>query len=58
MERIYGDGKRTVPGVVVDGEPVHGSRAILERLERLAPAPSLYPEPIAERRARRRALGR
>ncbi len=48
MERIYGDGKRTVPGVVVDGEPVHGSRAILERLERLAPAPSLYPEPIAE----------
>jgi glutathione S-transferase len=48
MERIYGAGKGTVPGVVVDGEPVHGSRAILERLERLVPAPSLYPEPIAE----------
>ena len=48
MEKLYGEGNRTVPGVVVDGEPVHGSRAILERLERLAPEPPLYPEPIAD----------
>jgi glutathione S-transferase len=48
MEGIYGSGKRTVPGAVIDGEPVHGSRAILARLEQLQPSPSLYPEPIAE----------
>jgi len=48
MEKLYGEGNRTVPGVLVDGEPVHGSRAILERLERLAPEPPLYPEPIAD----------
>ncbi len=49
MERIYGPGRRTVPGLVVDGEPVHGSRAILARLEELAPEPALYPAPIADR---------
>ncbi len=43
MEEIYGAGRTTVPGAVVDGEPVHGSRAILERLEQLAPEPALYP---------------
>jgi glutathione S-transferase len=43
MERIYGEGNRTVPGLLVDGEPVHGSVAILERLEQLAPEPPLYP---------------
>ena len=49
MEKIYGEGKRTVPGAVIDDEPVHGSRAILERLEQLAPEPALYPEPaVAE----------
>jgi glutathione S-transferase len=47
MEKIYGDGKRTVPGLLIDDEPVHGSRAILERLEQLAPEPSLYPESAA-----------
>jgi glutathione S-transferase len=47
IESIYGSGSRTVPGMLVDGEPVHGSRAILERLEALAPSPPLYPEPIA-----------
>jgi glutathione S-transferase len=41
MERIYGS--RTVPGMLVDGEPVHGSRAILARLEEIAPDPPLYP---------------
>ena len=48
MERIYGEGNRTVPGLLIDGEPVHGSRAILARLEELAPDPTLYPEPIAD----------
>src|SRR3954449_11348758 len=32
MERIYGPGNSTVPGMLVDGEPVHHSVAILERL--------------------------
>jgi glutathione S-transferase len=49
MERIYGPGRRTVPGLLVDGEPVHGSRAILARLEELAPEPPLFPAPIADR---------
>lgn len=48
MERIYGEGHRTVPGLLVDGEPVHGSRAILERLEALRPEPALYPEGTAD----------
>jgi glutathione S-transferase len=48
MERLYGAGRRTVPGLLVDGEPVHGSRAILARLEELAPEPALFPAPIAE----------
>jgi glutathione S-transferase len=43
MEELYGEGNRTVPGLMVDGEPVHGSRAILERLEAIAPDPPLYP---------------
>jgi glutathione S-transferase len=47
MERIYGTGHGTVPGLLVDGEPVHGSIAILERLEQLVPDPPLYPESIA-----------
>ena len=48
MEEIYGAGNRTVPGLLVDGEPVHGSVAILERLEELAPEPALYHEAIAD----------
>lgn len=47
MEAIYGEGNGTVPGLLVGDEPVHGSRAILARLEQLAPEPALYPEPIA-----------
>src|SRR3954471_3371787 len=46
MTEIYG--ARTVPGLLVDGEPVHGSRAILARLEELAPEPALYPGDRAE----------
>lgn len=48
MQSIYGEGRTTVPGLLVGDEPVHGSVAILERLEALAPEPPLYPEPIAE----------
>jgi len=43
MERIYGEGRRTVPGLLIGDEPVHGSRAILTRIEELAPEPPLYP---------------
>jgi glutathione S-transferase len=43
MQEIYGTGNSTVPGVLVDGEPVHGSRAILARLEEIEPEPVLYP---------------
>ena len=49
MQKIYGEGNATVPGMLVDGEPVHGSRPILAKLEELAPDPSLYPEPIADK---------
>ena len=49
MEKVYGEGNTTVPGLLVDDERVHGSTAILARLEELAPEPSLYPEPHADR---------
>lgn len=48
MAEVYGEGRTTVPGVVVDGQPVHGSVAIMERLEELRPEPALYPPSIAE----------
>jgi glutathione S-transferase len=48
MVKIYGEGLSTVPGMLIDGEPVHGSRPILARLEELRPAPTLYPVAIAE----------
>lgn len=48
MEKIYGEGNGTVPGLLVDDEPVHGSVAILERLETIRPDPPLYPEPFAD----------
>jgi glutathione S-transferase len=43
MQEIYGEGNSTVPGLLVDGDPVHGSREILARLETIAPDPTLYP---------------
>jgi glutathione S-transferase len=49
MAELYGEGKTTVPGLLVDGEPVHGSTTILARLEEIQPEPPLYPEPIADR---------
>ena len=48
MAEIYGEGRTTVPGLLVDGEPVHGSRPILAHLEALAAEPPLYPAPIAD----------
>ena len=48
MQEIYGEGNHTVPGLVVDGEPVHGSRAIMARLEQLAPQPPLFPDGVAD----------
>jgi len=41
MARIYGEGHTTVPGMLLDGEPVHGTRAIMERLDALVPDPPL-----------------
>jgi glutathione S-transferase len=43
MEEIYGEGNSRVPAMLVDEEPVRGSRAILARLEELEPEPALYP---------------
>jgi glutathione S-transferase len=48
MERIYGEGRHTVPGVLIDEEPVHGSVAILERLEQLVSEPPLYPAALGD----------
>ena len=43
MQEIYGEGNSTVPGLLIDDEPVHGSVAILPRLEKIAAEPTLYP---------------
>jgi glutathione S-transferase len=47
VEGIYGEGRRTVPGLLVDEEPVHGTSAILARIAELHPDAGLYPEPHA-----------
>ncbi len=45
----------SVPGLLIDGQPVHDSNAIIELLEEVAPTPRLMPtDPLA--RARTRAL--
>jgi glutathione S-transferase len=48
MERLYGEGNTTVPGLLIDGEPVHGSNAILERIEQLVAEPPLFPEELGD----------
>ncbi|MDQ3573206.1 MAG: glutathione S-transferase N-terminal domain-containing protein [Actinomycetota bacterium] len=48
MAKIYGAARTTVPGLLVDGEPVHGSTAILPRLEEIKPDPPLYPDGRAD----------
>ena len=55
MQEIYGEGNYTVPGLVVDGEPVHGSSAIFARLEEIAPDPPLFPAAARGTRWRRRS---
>ena len=47
IEAIYGPGRRTVPGLLVDGEPVHGTVAIFERIDQLVDDAGLYPEAVA-----------
>ncbi len=47
VEKLFGEGNRTVPVLTIGDEAVHGSIAILERLDQLVPANPLYPEPIA-----------
>jgi glutathione S-transferase len=42
-------GKRTVPGIRLDGEKISGSRPILRRLEELRPEPPLFPADPDER---------
>jgi glutathione S-transferase len=44
VEGIYGEGRRTVPGLLVDEAPVHGTRAIFARIAELHPDAGLYPE--------------
>ncbi|HTU15514.1 MAG TPA: glutathione S-transferase [Solirubrobacterales bacterium] len=48
VEEIYGEGRRTVPGMIIGEEQVHGSTAILERLDQLVPENPLYPSEIAD----------
>lgn len=48
VAELYGPGARTVPGLLLDGEPVHGSVGILRRVEELVPEPALYPAGVAE----------
>lgn len=43
VERVYGEGRRTVPGLLVDDEPVHGTASIFARLDELDPDAGLYP---------------
>ena len=48
MERVYGAGNTTVPGLLIDGEPVHGSNAILQRIEELVAEPPLFPADLGD----------
>ncbi len=47
IERIYGEGNRTVPGLLIDDEPVHGTSAIFEKLDELVDDADLYPGAVA-----------
>lgn len=48
IEEIYGPGKRTVPGLLVDGEPIHGSSAIYAKLDELSDLNPMYPAAVAD----------
>jgi glutathione S-transferase len=47
IERIFGKGRKTVPALLVDDEPVHGTAAIFTRLGELYPEAGLYPDATA-----------
>ncbi len=47
IEGIYGEGHRTVPGLLVDDDPVHGTSPIFARLDELHPDAGLYPDAVA-----------
>ncbi|MBK8293363.1 MAG: glutathione S-transferase family protein [Solirubrobacterales bacterium] len=47
LEGIYGDGNKTVPGIVVGEEPIHTSIGILRYIDDEVPENPLYPEAIA-----------
>lgn len=47
IERIYGEGKRTVPALLVDSEPVHGTIPVFEKIDELADEADLYPTAVA-----------
>ena len=47
VEEVYGEGNRTVPGLLVDDEPVHGTTAIFEKLDELVDDADLYPGAVA-----------
>jgi len=47
VEEVYGEGRRTVPGLLIDDQPVHGTTAIFERLDELVDDADLYPGAVA-----------
>jgi glutathione S-transferase len=48
LQGYYGAGNTTLPGMLIDDEPVHTSVAIMRRLEELSPEPPLYPSDRAD----------
>ncbi len=48
VAELYGEGLSTVPGLTIGEERIHGSTAIMERLEQMEPEPALYPREVAE----------
>ena len=48
VEKLFGEGRRTVPVLTIGDESVHGSVSILERLDELVPDEPLYPDAIAD----------
>ena len=46
---LWMTGQKSVPVLVLDGETIHDSTRIIERLERLRPEPALYPADEADR---------
>ena len=47
---LWMTGQKSLPVLVLDGETIHDSTRIIERLERLRPEPALYPADATERR--------